>query len=148
VRKFALISDIAGLFTVVASTGLAVLGLTYFGIFSAPWIAEIIAAPILVGATLYAWYVSEGGRRADTETWMMGTIFTPLFGAMSFAIDVFTGSTTGHYSNFVQAAFHAGSPFGILLTVMICPIATIICAGSWVRRSLLDRFFPKSEGSD
>ena len=79
---------------------------------------------------------------------MMGTIFSPLIGAMSFAVDVFTGSTAGHYDNFVQAAFHAGSPFGIVLTLIICPVGTIICLGSWVRCGLIQHFEPKSEIDD
>jgi hypothetical protein len=44
-------------------------------------------------------------RELGTEHWMMGTIFTPLLAAISFAIDVFTGSANGNHDNLFQAAF-------------------------------------------
>jgi hypothetical protein len=73
------------------------------------------------------------------------TLFTPLIGAVFFAIDVFVGSTTGSYSNFVQAACHAGGPFGIVITALICPVMTIVAAGSWMRSALLDRVVPRPD---
>lgn len=144
-RALRLTCDTAGLVVVAAGTCSAVWFLVYFGVLNSPWITAAIALPVLLGATLYVWYVTQAGRKTDAENWLYGTIFTPLFGAMSFAIDVFIGSSNGHYSNFVQAGFHAGGPFGIVLTVCICPIGTVICAGSWARSSLLDRWFPKPE---
>jgi hypothetical protein len=143
VSKLKPICDLAGLSLIVAGGSVSIWALTWFGVLSEPWIAGMIVAPALVGAALYAWYASEKGKTADTEEWKISTLLTPLLGAIFFAIDVFIGSMNGHYANFVQAAFHAGSPFGIMLTVLICPIVTIICAGSWVRSSLLDHWFPK-----
>jgi len=143
--KLRMICDVAGSALVVVGSGVAVWVLAYFEVLSEPWITAFIAAPILVGAALWTWYASKAAQDFDTEKWMAGTLSTPLLGAASFAIDVFIGSTHGHYANFVQAAFQAGSPFGILLTVLICPIGTIICAGSWVRSALLDRWFPRPE---
>ena len=119
-------SDIAGLSAVAAATVAVSWALTYSQVLNSPWIATLVAVPILTGASLFSWYLNTSGRTATAEQWMMGTIFSPLIGAMSFAVDVFTGSTAGHYDNFVQAAFHAGSPFGIVLTLIICPVGTII----------------------
>lgn len=143
--KFRVICDVAGLAVVVVGTGVVVWVLVSFDVLNDPWVAGLIAAPTLIGTTLYTWYASKAGQDFDTEKWMAGTLSTPLLGAVFFAIDVFIGSTHGHYANFVQAAFRAGSPFGILLTMLVCPIGTIICAGSWMRSALLDRLFPKPE---
>jgi hypothetical protein len=134
-----------GLIIVVAGAAAAVWILSYYGVLTDRWIAGPIAAPILSAAALFTWYVSKDGLKADTEAWKMGTIFTPLLGAMSFGVDVLIGSTHGNYANFVQTAFHAGGPFGIVVTVLICPIGTIICAGSWARRGLMDVWFPKPD---
>lgn len=111
-------------------------------------VAGLIAVLVLVGIALYVWYVSEGGRKADSDKWKAGTIFTPFLGTMFFAIDVFIGSSSGHYDSFIQAALHAGGPFGIVLTVLTCPVATIICLGSWVRSSLLERTKPLSDAGN
>lgn len=62
----------------------------------------MIFAPALAGAALYAWYASEKGKIAATEEWMLGTLLSPLVGAVFFAIDIFVGSMSGHYANFVQ----------------------------------------------
>jgi heme/copper-type cytochrome/quinol oxidase subunit 3 len=140
------ICDIAGLSVVVAGTVLAVWALAPFDVLGNARIVAAIAAPVLVVASLCAWYVSKGGRKKNVEWWRNLAIGTPLIGAMFFAVDVFVGSTNGAYTNFVQAGFHAGGPFGITITVLVCPLTTIVAAGSWVRSSLQEHFFPKSEG--
>ena len=144
-RALRLTCDAVGLIVVSAGTGAAVWFLAYVCVLCSPWITTAIALPVLLVVTLYVWYATKAGRETDAENWLYGTIFTPLFGAMSFAIDVFIGSSNGHYSSLVEAGFHAGGPFGIVLTVCICPIGTVICAGSLARSSLLDRLFPKTE---
>jgi small-conductance mechanosensitive channel len=148
VNAHRLISDIAGLTAIASAAASVTWALTYFKVLSSPLITALIGVPILAGVALYVWYVSVEGRKADAEQWMMGTIFTPFIGAISFAIDVLVGSTGGHFDNFVQAAFHAGSPFGIVLTVFICPVGTIICLGGWLRCGLLQHFNPKSDIED
>lgn len=131
------ICDVAGLSVVALGTVLAVWALTPFDVLGNAVIVVLVAPPLLMVAALYTWYVSKTGQKKDTVAWKGLTLSSPLIGAVSFAIDVFVGSTHGHYSNIVQAAFHAGGPFGILVTVLICPIMTIIAAGSWVRSRLL-----------
>ena len=141
-RKAQPICDLAGLATVAAASAAFLHALVWTNVLSDFWIVFLIALPCMAGASLWAWYVNESARNADAEKWLMGVLFTPLFGAISFAIDVFTGSTNGHYDNFVQAAFHAGSPFGIVLTVLICPVGTILCIGGWVRSVLIESLNP------
>ena len=135
------VCDIVGLCIVAIGTILAVWALIPFDVLGNAKVVAMIATPTLIGAALYTWYVSKTGQKNDTDAWMGLTLFSPLIGAVSFAIDVLVGSIHGHYSNFVQAASHAGGPFGIVVTVLICPIGTIISAGSWARSALLDHFF-------
>jgi hypothetical protein len=142
------ISETFALTAVVLGTAASVWGLTAVEVIGSPWITTAIAEPVMIAGALYAWHVHEKLKEADPERWMMGTIFAPLLGAISFAIDVFTGSTHGNYDNFFQAAFHAGGPFGIVVTVLICPIGTIICMGGWVRGSILERFGPSRKLDD
>ena len=135
----------AGL-VIVETVAIAVVwALAYCGVVSDTKIITLIAIPALALVALYAWYIDEKAKKVNTEAWRAGLIGTLLLGAVSFAIDVFIGSTHGHYSNFVQTAFHAGGPAGIVVTVLICPIGTAVCAGSYVRGLLLDRFFPQFE---
>jgi len=128
--------------TVILGSALAVWALVPFDVLGNPKIVGLIAAPILVVATLFVWHVSEQGRNKDADWLRNLTISTPFVGAISFGIDLLVGSTNGSYTNFVQTASHAGGPFGIVITVLICPISTIVAAACWVRSTLLERFFP------
>jgi len=73
------------------------------------------------------------GRKMDPNQWAAAVLFTPLIGAVFFTVDVFVGGSNGKYNNFLDAAAHAGSPFGFPLTVLTCPVLTIIALGSWIR---------------
>jgi len=141
------VCDLAGLCVVAIGTVLTVWALAPFRVLGSARVVGFVATPILIGAALYTWHGTKAGRENDAEAWIGLTLSTLPIGAVFFAIDVFIGSTHGHYSSFIQAAGHAGGPAGIVLTVLICPIGTIICAGSWVRSLFLDRFFPKPDGA-
>jgi hypothetical protein len=132
----------------VAATTAVVWGLTAVQVVDSPWITAMIAIPGMIAIALYAWHAGEKTRNFDTEEWKGGAVFTPLLGCVFFAIDVFIGSTHGHYDSFFQAAFHAGSPFGIVLTMLVCPIGTTVCMGGWVRCSILERFGPEHKVDD
>jgi hypothetical protein len=139
------ISETLALAAVAAATAASVWALVAVQVIDSPLIIVTIAEPVMIMAALHAWHGHKKSRNAGAENWMAGTILTPLLGAASFAIDVFVGSFHGTYSNFFQAGFHAGGPFGIVVTVLICPIATIICLGGWIRCSILERFGPNHE---
>jgi hypothetical protein len=97
----------------------------------------LIALPFLVGACLWVWHISEKTRNWKSNIWGYALLFTPIVGAISFAIDVLIGGSNGHYKTFLEAASYAGSPFGFPLTVLICPVATFIAFGSWIRCVIL-----------
>ena len=139
-----LLSDSAGLCTVILGSFLAVWGLSPFKVLGNPEIVGVIATPALAIAALCTWYVSMEGRHKNAGWWRNLTLSTPLIGAVFFTVDMLVGSTNGPSTNPVQAGFHAGGPFGIVVTLLVCPITTIVSAGSWVRSSLLERHAAKS----
>jgi peptidoglycan biosynthesis protein MviN/MurJ (putative lipid II flippase) len=134
------ICDVAGLAMIAVGAAAFLYALAWAKILDQPGTALLIALPCMIGAALWAWYVSEKGRKLDENEWLNGLIVTLILGVVFFVIDLFMGSTHGQYDNLVQAAFHAGSPFGIVLTLAVCPAGTLICLGGWVRTSLRNRF--------
>jgi hypothetical protein len=108
-----------------------------FQAISQPWLVWLIALPFLVGTSLWLWHISENTRNWKSNRWSYALLFTPLIGAISFAIDVLIGGSNGHYKTFLESAAHAGSPFGFPLTVLICPVGTLIAFGSWIRCVIL-----------
>jgi hypothetical protein len=136
--------DVAGAVTVCLATLLAVVALCSLGVFRNGVVVWLVACLILEGASFYMWYASSKAQKMDSGEWLAGVIFTPLVGAAFFAIDVFTGSAHGQYNSFIESASHAGSPFGIVLTIAVCPVGTILCAGGWVRTELRERLLPVS----
>jgi hypothetical protein len=140
--------DIAGGTAVCLSTLLAVVGLCSLDLLRNGLVVWLVASAVLAGASLYLWYAGPKAKRMKSREWLAGLVFTPVLGAICFAIDVFAGSSTGHYDNFIQAALHAGSPFGIVLTIAICPVGTILFFAGWVRAELRERLMPSAESED
>ena len=141
-------SEAPALAIVALAAAASVWGLAAVQVIDSISITMMIAEPLMIMAALYAWHAGEKTRNFEAEQWRGGVIFTPLLGAVFFTIDVFIGSGHGHYDNFFQAGFHAGGPFGIFATLLVCPVGTIICMGGWVRCSILERFGPNQEVED
>ena len=131
------LADIIGAIAVALASGVVAAALYHMQAVNHPWVVWVIALPFLITGSLYLWHLSKVTRDWDSDKWVNAMIFTPLFGAISFAIDVLIGSTNGQYKTFVDAASHAGSPFGFLLTVLICPAGTLVALGSWIRCLML-----------
>lgn len=136
-------AEVSALVIVAVATAASVWALAAVQVIDSPLIIGAIAEPVMILAALCAWHAGEKTRKTDAEEWRSGVIFTPLLGAVFFAIDVFVGSDHGHYINFFQAGFHAGGPFGILVTILVCPVGTIVCVGGWVRCSILEHYGPE-----
>ena len=141
----AALPDILGVTTVAVASGAVAAGLYGMHVVSEPWIVWLIALPFLIGACLWVWHGSKRTRDWDSEKRGYAVILTPLFGAISFAIDVMVGSSNGHYKSFLEAASHSGSPIGFPLTVLICPVGTVVALGSWLRCLVVQASKPSSE---
>jgi len=129
----AVLADFVGITAVALASGAVAAALYRFQAINQPWLVWLIALPFLVGASLWVWHISEKTRNWESDRWGYALLFTPLVGAISFAIDVLIGGSNGHYKTFLEAASHAGSPLGFPLTVLICPVGTLVALGSWVR---------------
>jgi hypothetical protein len=68
------IPDVVALAVVAGATAATIWALTWLTVLDSPWVAGLIVVPVLVGAALYSWYVSDSGRKADSEKWRMGAI--------------------------------------------------------------------------
>jgi hypothetical protein len=136
-------ADATGLAAVALASGAASAALYSMRAIHHPWIIWMIATPCLVAASLWLWHGDKKTQTWDQEEWSALAIFTPLFGAMSFGIDVMVGSSNRTYRTFLEAASHAGSPFGFPLTVLICPIGTILALGGWARCAIIRRLTPE-----
>ena len=137
--------DIIGITAVALASGVLAAALYRMQAVSDPWLVWLIALPFLVGGSLWMWHFSSKTRAWDSEKWGYMVIFTPVIGAVSFGIDVLVGSSNGHYKTLLEAASHAGSPFGFPLTVLICPIGTLVALGGWLRSLLVQASKPNSE---
>jgi hypothetical protein len=129
--------DIVGGMAIALTSGAVSAVLDHMRAVSRPWLIWMFATPVLVGASFYAWHASEKTRNWDRDMWGYAAIGSLLAGTVSFAIDVLIGGSNGHYKSFLETAAHAGSPFGFPLTVLICPVGTIIAFGSWIRCLML-----------
>lgn len=60
-----------------------------------------------------------------------------VIGAVSFAIDLMIGTSQAPNAPIRYAVWHSGTPFGIVLTIAICPGFTLIGLAGTVREFLL-----------
>jgi len=131
------VPDTVGAIAIALTSGAVAAALDHMRAVGHPWLIWVFALPVLIGASLYMWYAGEKTRNWDRDSWGYAAIGSLIAGAVSFAIDVLIGGSHGHYKSFLETAAHAGSPFGFPLTVLICPVSTIIAFGSWIRCSML-----------
>jgi hypothetical protein len=100
------------------------LGVPYWG-----WILFVA----VIGALL-SWH-SEN-RPAQPKSLMRLVVGSVVLGVLFFAIDVLVGSIGSihkPYHSLIDAAGHAGGPFGIITTLLVCPGITIFALASAAR---------------
>jgi hypothetical protein len=134
------LADTTGIIAIALASGVVTAGLNRMHAVSQPWVILLIAVPFLIGASLWVCQVSNKTLNWGIDKWGYALMFTLVAGAISFAIDVFAGSTDGQHQTLLEAAAHAGSPFGFPLTVLVCPVGTLVAFGSCVRCVMLRVF--------
>jgi membrane protease YdiL (CAAX protease family) len=93
------------------------------------FVAFVVAAPT-------AWYLWRDPRSPEKPLeWLLTAIGTVFFGALFLAIDVSWGQSQDPSASMWQAAQSAGSPFGFLLTLSVCPGFTCICVAGAAREA-------------
>jgi hypothetical protein len=95
----------------------------------------ILGYPALAGCCLYAWHSHRvPSDPSKNLTFAIGSV---IMGSFSFGIDAMV--TTWMYPKlpFSQAIWHAGSPFGIVLTLFLCPAMTMFYLAGAARAQIL-----------
>jgi hypothetical protein len=102
------------------------------------WPVGILIYVVLACAALYVWH---NNKFYDTTPsgWLIFAAVSIPGAAISFAIDVLVGSSVMHgpAHSFLEAAEHAGSPFGFLMTILICPCFTMLAVAGSIRALIL-----------
>lgn len=126
------VPDIAGITAAGLASGAVVAALDRMQVVSQPWALWLIALPLLVVASVGVWHGSERTRHWDSKKWGRTAIVSLLCGATFFGLDVLVGGSDGHYKTFIEAASHSGL-LGLPVTILICPVGTIVALGGWLR---------------
>jgi len=79
----------------------------------------------------------EAKRFSDAYDWVGVVGGSTLLGALSVGVDMLVGSLTHPGMSPVQAGTKAGSPFGFILTIFLCPGVTLVAVAGLVRSFLV-----------
>ena len=98
----------------------------------------ILAVSVLTGLALYFWHKEPPMEHLSSPgEWALAIPISVLIGAVSFGIDVLVGLISNPNLPPIKAGTRAGSPFGFVLTVMICPGFTMLAVAGLLRALLL-----------
>ncbi|MGA9308607.1 MAG: hypothetical protein WBW31_24645 [Candidatus Sulfotelmatobacter sp.] len=100
------------------------------------FIAGIVAYGVLVGLALAMWHGKEAKRFSDAYDWARVIVGSILLGALSFGVDALVGSFIHPGMSPLEAGTKAGSPFGFILTIFLCPGVTMVAVAGLVRSLL------------
>jgi hypothetical protein len=101
------------------------------------FIGGMLAYGILVALALAMWHGKEAKRFTDTYDWAGVILGSIVLGAMSFGVDMLVGSFSHPGLSPIQAGTKAGSPFGFILTIFLCPGLTMVGVAGLVRSFLV-----------
>ena len=103
-------------------------------------VAGVLAYGVLVAVALGMWHGKEASERfSDAYDWAGVVVGSILLGAMSFGVDVVVGRFTHPGMSPIEAGTKAGSPFGFMLTIFLCPGITMVALASVIRSFLVHR---------
>ena len=123
--------DMIGALTLAALAALvAWLIEAVYGPADAYW-AVGIGYPILLISSLLAWHSAKWPKDAD-DLFRYGCVSVPV-GAISLTIDAMIGTFNYPQLPLREAIWRAGSPFGIPLTIAICPGFTLVALAGAAR---------------
>jgi len=98
----------------------------------------ILAVSVLTGLALYFWHKEPPMEHLSSPgEWALAIPMSVLIGAVSFGIDVLVGLISNPNLPPIKAGTKAGSPFGFVLTVMICPGFTMLAVAGLLRALVL-----------
>ena len=101
-------------------------------------IVGIVAFIPLTGLALYFWHKEPPVEHLSTPSdWALAILGSVLIGGISFGADMLIGLITNPKLSPIEAGTKAGSPFGFLLTLMLCPGLTMVAIAGLLRATIL-----------
>lgn len=135
VRIHGIVADGIGVLVLAGLAGLvAWIIATVYTKGDAIW-AWSIGFPLLAICGLLVWH-SEKWPMDPQDVFLYGLLSVPA-GFASFVIDALISTSQYPQLPFRYAIWHAGSPFGIVLTICICPGFTLVALAGTVRALIL-----------
>jgi hypothetical protein len=102
------------------------------------FVAGVFAYVILAAVALRIWHGRETSERfSDARDWAGVVIGSILLGCLSFGVDILVGSSTHPEMSPIKAGRNAGSPFGFMLTIFLCPGVTMVAVAGVIRSFLV-----------
>jgi hypothetical protein len=83
------------------------------------------------------WHGKEAKRFSDASDWAGAVFGSILLGALSFGVDILIGTVIHPGMSPIEAGTQAGSPFGFILTIFLCPGVTMVALAGLVRSFLV-----------
>jgi hypothetical protein len=131
------VADAIGILVLAVLAGfVAWLVAAVYGRDNAIW-AWILGFPVLAVCSMFAWH-NDKWPTDPRDVFLYGLISIPV-GTLFLAVDAIVGSSQDPQLKFRDAIWHAGSPFGIVLTIAICPGFTLVGLAGAARALLVAR---------
>lgn len=146
VRAHRIVADVIGVCVLAALAALIAWGITaVYTKQDAIW-AWAVGFPVAAISALVAWH-HDKWPLDSRDVLLYGLLSIPM-GAVSLVVDFLIGSSMYPRLPFRYAVWEVGSPFGIVLTICICPGFTLVALSGAVRAVMLANSteFPKSSG--
>jgi Na+-transporting NADH:ubiquinone oxidoreductase subunit NqrB len=97
----------------------------------------VLAYGALTVCALWMWHGEKMAQKISGPAKWAAVIGGSIFaGALSFVCDMIVGSINNPGLSAVKAGTRAGSPFGFILTVLICPGLTMVAVAGFIRSFL------------
>jgi tryptophan-rich sensory protein len=122
-------ADVIGVLVLAAE--MMLLALIGFPFPDIPYWLWLLAYIVMAIAALYIWHNEKAPQK--TATWLRLAAISVVLGALSFGCDVLLMHFERPNLPLIEAGKHAGSPFGFITTVAVCPGLTMIAAAGLVR---------------
>jgi hypothetical protein len=99
---------------------------------------SVLASVVLASCALYMWYSEKITQKInDLGGWAAAVGLSVLLGALSFGCDVLVRIINYPGLSPFRAATKVGSPFGFVLTVLLCPGFTMVAVAGFIRALVL-----------
>jgi hypothetical protein len=131
------VADAIGLLVLAVLTGfVAGLVAVVYGKEDAVW-SWSLGFPVLAVCSLFVWHSDKWPT--EPQGILLYALLSIGGGAAFFAIDAVLSTSRYPELPFREAIWHAGSPFGIVLTIAVCPGYTLIALAGAARALLVTR---------